>query len=729
MSIFPSSMPYDDVTIIDQSGYVEETVTETPYIPSGPIAFMPFISPRGYGEDNKLMYMNGSKLAKYGNPNLKKYGLSLYLAKRFIEGGGTVLGMRVVPDTFTHAYACIAADVSKATQCKYTALTNSINGKITYYPYFSDGNNEYMFDELYMKKTSDIDTISYVLNGVEKSLPELIESKSGEPATPATKITVNSAGITYTGTLAKTENVVTFTTSGESSKTFTLVTGNALTVKYKKVILGEESTSIDVIKSKFKDSASGITEELKNAKYVLDENDSVTIPLFVVASKGAGKYGNGFKFRIAIDSTQNAAIKTAGESEFCYRFIDSDNNAKLDNPITFSFNDDYMYQNESMCIDEVFDAHTENVTMFKMDDFDTFIKIVEANCCSSDNIKHTITNVNQVDILFGSNMNSDVYYVNTDDEDSINLAVTTGILLTGGSEDNDTFSWKDDPYAEVLAKAYNGEITDLIYDQVRYPYEFIFCPSADANVTAAVHNLTTINRKCTRAHYFVTGTTNDIPATYQEARTARTEIPADSWKEDIIPEWARLTDPYMGRKVFMPSVYFTAYAIPKHWLSKKGKPLAGKLNATWSGFDVGTLIPASSNTNEYILNHDAGLNTMVEDGIGNASMYEQITAQANNSRLSEINNAQVLTNMVRIALRMANDQRWSDLGTEDITNYRKSVEDQINAELPNCFQTLNVIATRESENGAGRNRILCKINVLFKDMFKGVSYEFYILAQ
>ena len=192
MSIFPSSMPYDDVTIIDQSGYVEETVTETPYIPSGPIAFMPFISPRGYGEDNKLMYMNGSKLAKYGNPNLKKYGLSLYLAKRFIEGGGTVLGMRVVPDTFTHAYACIAADVSKATQCKYTALTNSINGKITYYPYFSDGNNEYMFDELYMKKTSDIDTISYVLNGVEKSLPELIESKSGEPTRPATEITVNS---------------------------------------------------------------------------------------------------------------------------------------------------------------------------------------------------------------------------------------------------------------------------------------------------------------------------------------------------------------------------------------------------------------------------------------------------------------------------------------------------------------------------------------------------------
>lgn len=197
----------------------------------------------------------------------------------------------------------------------------------------------------------------------------------------------------------------------------------------------------------------------------------------------------------------------------------------------------------------------------------------------------------------------------------------------------------------------------------------------------------------------------------------------------MVPEWARITDPYTGKKTFMPSVYFNAFSVINHWNKRKGKPLAGRLNAIWTGFDVGTVTPASSNTNEYVLNHNVGLNTMIEDGIGNAELYEQISAQATTSALSEMNNVLVLHEMVKIALRLAKENRWSDLGEEDISTYKSNVESEISDALKGCYERMEVLATRESANGAGRNRILCKINVKFKDIFKGVSYEFYILAQ
>ena len=150
-TVFPSSMPHDSVTIIDQSGYVEETVVESPFIPDGPVAFIPFISPRGYGDDNKLQYMSGSKLSKYGNPNLKKYGLSLYLAKQVINAGGTVLGMRVTTDSYNYANFCVYANVSKAIQVKYQTMYNSINGATTLHPVFVLNGTEYTFDAITIK--------------------------------------------------------------------------------------------------------------------------------------------------------------------------------------------------------------------------------------------------------------------------------------------------------------------------------------------------------------------------------------------------------------------------------------------------------------------------------------------------------------------------------------------------------------------------------------------------
>ena len=715
-TVYPSSMPFDDVKIIDQSGYVEETVVETPYIPEGPVAFMPFISPRGYGDDNKLQYMTASKLAKYGSPNLKKYGLSLYLAKRFADGGGTVLGMRVVPDSWAYANLLVSATVSKRTQCNFQTVYNSINGQSMLHPVFTYGVDgaDYTtyFDELTISDPAKYAEIYY----------------NGKVVENGTKIDIKVDGALTSVTVNIYDNNVTL--DGENVQ-FSLKPQETVVVRYNTSYSNTlHPSSVQSLKDHLKTILDQDSSEVPSTI----GSDEITIPLFAVAAKGAGLYGNAFRVRYTIDTTMNSYNDSVGGTGFFYKFIDSDNNAALDNAISFTFNDDYLYNGESMNIEESFAKYTENVVMVKSDKLDEFRTLIQNTCYSAKNDDgEYITNIENIDLLFGSNTDQSVYYVDRISEDAVDLSLEEGFRLKGGLEETDKtskeFKFSKDIYAEAIANAYNGGITDLIYDHVRYPYQFIFAPSCDEQVVNAIHNLVTVNRKCTRAHYFVTGATTDVPATYQDARAAVKTMPQNSWKEDTIPEWARITDPFTGKKTFMPSVYFTAYAIPRHWNNRKGKPLAGRLNAIWSGFDVGTVTPSSANTNEYVLNHNAGLNTMIEDGIGNAEMYEQITSQATTSRLSEINNAQVLCEMVKIALKQAKAHRWTDLGDTDISEYKNSVEGEISGALNGSYQTMEVVAQRESNNGAGRNRILCKINVLFKDMFKGVSYEFYILAQ
>ena len=704
-TVFPSSMPHDSVTIIDQSGYVEETVVESPFIPDGPVAFIPFISPRGYGDDNKLQYMSGSKLSKYGNPNLKKYGLSLYLAKQVINAGGTVLGMRVTTDSYNYANFCVYANVSKAIQVKYQTMYNSINGATTLHPVFVLNGTEYTFDAITINNPSDITTIADV-DGKVIASGSTVTIKVNGVATDAT-LTI-TAGDTPSASIAVTDG-----------DTYTVVTGNALTVQYAVENATNANSHAAISGAMIKDYAAPADDW---------NGSSVKIPLFYVSAKGAGLFGNAFKGRFTVDDAMNSYADMTGGDAFFYKFIDSDNNAKLDDAIAFTFNDDYVYNSECMSVEEAFAKYTENVTMAKVKGFDDFIKLVAKECCDASNASHKIKDVNLVDILFGSNMDPSVYYVDT--INGKNLSISTGIQFAGGAEETTEFKFDSDPFASVLAKAYNGEISDLIYDHVRYPFQFLFCPSADGDVTSAVHNLATINRKCTSAFYFICGKNGTVvPATYADARAAKSDCPANTYKEFMVPEWARITDPYTGKKTFMPSVYFNAFSVINHWNKRKGKPLAGRLNAIWTGFDVGTVTPASSNTNEYVLNHNVGLNTMIEDGIGNAELYEQISAQATTSALSEMNNVLVLHEMVKIALRLAKENRWSDLGEEDISTYKSNVESEISDALKGCYERMEVLATRESANGAGRNRILCKINVKFKDIFKGVSYEFYILAQ
>ena len=756
--IYPSAMPYDDLVYIDQSEYKETTPLEpTPSIPSGPIAFIPFVSPRGYGEDNKLMYMDSTRLAKYGNPNLKKYGLSLYLAKRFVEGGGSVLGMRLMPDDAKYANVCVYAEVKKADILPYKLeeTGTGFNKRTVYYPLwtktinkktenivvpgieFKDVINE---NGVLISGNLDFDHVNFddtFKTNMLKSLPADLKA----PVTASIYTFKSSDKNEVHFIPVKTEvgdSKITKVTLYECTATPILSGGNEY-----KFRLTEDDESPIVYATLEVDNRVVVTYKCKNSKITTnkpttfditdksDKSDGVeTYPLFIVKAKAKGSFAKDFRFKIVADDAMNSQVP----SYFFYKFSDDENNSKLDGDMTFTFDDDYTYADTCMSIDEVFSEYSANVEMIKckeFEDFKNYIKTnVYGNAVSGDTTVDADAQFNKLDVLFGSNAGDKLVI----DFSGCNLSTNTN--LSGDDLDGkignasfvdfgeETFK---DPFSDLFVKAYSGQTTDLVYEEVRYPYEYLLIPSYDTKVMDAANELVE-SRHITRAYF-----TYPKFSTYAAARVWASANMAKykTFKTSEYVEWAQIKDPYTNKKTMMPSTYFNAYHLPAHWIYNKGKPYAGTRNYRWSGFTVGTLVPSSTNAKEYIDNHNMGINTMIEDGLGYASPYEQITSKQKSgvtSQLCENNNATILMNMARIALRMASNARWTTLSDQEVTTFIADVQDSITRELSGTYKSLVINGERESVNGAGRNRIHCAFYVNFNDLFKGVTYEFYILA-
>jgi hypothetical protein len=191
-------------------------------------------------------------------------------------------------------------------------------------------------------------------------------------------------------------------------------------------------------------------------------------------------------------------------------------------------------------------------------------------------------------------------------------------------------------------------------------------------------------------------------------------------------ESALVRDPYTGKKTMFPASYFNAYAMAVHCANNGfGIPFAGKYY-TWTGFIPGTMTPQTSSLDVLKSEFQNRVNQMFEDGTGIAKPYEQLTTQSLYSQLSELNNVHILKYMIRIALVEAEATRWDFSNTTEISNYQKSVTDAISLDLAGLYDTVTVTCSQESANGAGASRILAQINVTFKNILKGITYQFFI---
>ena len=112
MAKYPIGMPYDDIKVYDQSVY-NETSVQNNYTPQGLVVFQPIISEKGVGKDNELRFITSrEQFEGYGKPNMKKYGLSHYLADNVLKAGANLLTCRLVADNAEAASMLVLARYS-----------------------------------------------------------------------------------------------------------------------------------------------------------------------------------------------------------------------------------------------------------------------------------------------------------------------------------------------------------------------------------------------------------------------------------------------------------------------------------------------------------------------------------------------------------------------------------------------------------------------------------------
>lgn len=730
---WPTSMPYDTMTIYDQTEYVESTsAVDTTTVPSDPIAFIPFVSPKGYGKDEELVFLNSSSITKYGNPDINKYGLSLYLAKQWIEGNGNVLGMRLKAKDATYAHIGIYADIKLIKDFEFKTEVNKDN-KVIYKPYFKpvsgDGDVTTIGDIQYVYGYTDEDE---VVHETDLLLNGKVTDSNGVQTEVSKKYTVikNYDNVTGKFALATVEDPTTAVYVMIENETIQSKIGTKYYDTTEKINDLPIASSKDTLAEKFAEFVSSENavniNTLTGETLELTPNVTYTVPLWMWYSLASGS--NDVFITLEYDTAMENVAETLGYSNRFYKMTTYDGNTEIEPKVSFGLSD-FIYSNQSMYIEDVAIDYLNNIGYIPVG-IEKMYEILDKYVVKDTNVANQ-KSLYGIDFLFGGDKDGYGYSNYRLIENSVDLRNRTnfGGGSLGSFADKDKTK-RENALAEAFVNAYEGKVTDMIFDEIRYPFGFVLQPCAATSVCKAIASLCDA-RESTNAIMYVAPTNKDYSDLYEESRSAKNSTYNDDLYDTSKLAWwsetAIIRDPYTHKRIRMPSVYFNAKAIPRLLtVHGYGTPLAGS-KFYWDGFVVNTLLPKSSNPQEYIENHKVYINTMVEDGKGIANAVEQITSQHRTSQLSEISNSITLRKMCNIALNVAKNKRWSNLGDEEIGSYKSEVEAGITNILGKAYSTLSVTAERETVNGAGRNRVHCKITVSFKALLKGVTYDIYVI--
>lgn len=717
---WPTSMPYDIINIHDQTTYIESNETiDTVTIPSGPIAFIPFISPSGYGNDNELVYLNAGSIGKYGNPDYYKYGLSLYLANQYISGGGSVLGLRLKDSKAMHAHVGIVANIKITTEPTLYENIGDGTSEVTYYPYFQRVEDNVTEEPRYFE-------------GIIYKYPYTDEDGTEQPASvtidPEATIEVNGEQKKLTELYKVDESTLGLKDATTDEPLYSLVTKKVVNSYITTAYLStpEEAGGKEQFETaflKYKDAQSqDIPDGFLDGTTELAEDTQYTIPLFLFYMLPSGN--SNYSIMLEYDSTTESYSKNIGDPERFYKMSTYSGSTEIERKISFSLSE-YIYMNQSMNIEDVVLDYLRNIGYIP-GNLELMYAILDKYVTNPSIFMNDGTSSYGIDLLFGYDKYGNPYnnYKVTSDSIQMGSLIRFRNGSLGDFTSNDEVT-RNNAIRNAFVKAYEGEITDLIFDEVRYPFEIVFQPCDDTVVCDAIQELVEA-RESTIASMYLTPSAK----TYSESRDAKLSTYAKYTTSKMFfhTESAIIRDSYTHKRIRMPAVYFNAKAIPRLITTYGyGTPLAGN-NFYWDGFITNTMLPRSTDKNQYIENHNVWINTMIEDGTGKAFAVEQITSQNTTSALSEINNSITLRKICNTALCMANNARWTDINSDnEVSSFGASLLNTLSIMYSKAYRTLNVTSERESVNGAGSNRIHCRIYISFKSMLKGVTYDIYIV--
>lgn len=489
---------------------------------------------------------------------------------------------------------------------------------------------------------------------------------------------------------------------------------NSLILAHVKVT---DNTSVDVkIKTEPLTLTSTKTvEQLMEAK--LTEADGYqVIPLFVVYSKGRGEYGNDISFRITSDKASNEYSDLAN-----YNFETSINNRgslETEGPYSTSIYPEARYNSQSIYIERMMTRISEYVS----------INACETGIEKLYSVLQPIANAKNVPVTSIDILCKDVTpFVNIDTATDGCIDVTTGIRLTSGTDG----SWSgkfgfDIPTRSGMTKAftdfYTGARDNDILNVLKIAPSYILDAGYPIEVKSAM--VTLLKNRIDINGYFDIGFINTV----SQAVTYMSSFPGVGlWNAQAFAQHGLFLDTENDKEVPVTATLFVARCLPKLYMEfGSHKPMAGETYGIVTGIIPGSLMPKANDLKtEKDPLYKAKLN-YIEEGTDYMMFNTNLTLNTLRSKLSNMNNARMVSEMARLILLLVRKYRYEFTEPQDIAEFVRRGNETI-APYQDKVKSVSYEVTQtpyEAERGILRDKLFVK----FKDIVEKNAVEINILG-
>ena len=366
-----------------------------------------------------------------------------------------------------------------------------------------------------------------------------------------------------------------------------------------------------------------------------------------------------------------------------YRVFEFENTTSEEN-VSITMNPGIKYKNVSYAINKYSMGQLQLGTVEGV--FDAYVaKLAEA-------VGITVDEMKMLDVINGTNCKGVALHGIVIDENSVDLSYDYGISLQSGSNGTQfgDAPFQSENYGPAVAKLFNGEYTDEVYDVDVHKV----CAICDANypkeVKDAIQKFVDFREDCSFFRDLGVGL-DTFDLIYTEAQKYKGSRFSSTYMTSY-----KVVDPYTNRRIDVTMMYDFAPALVNHFVNEMASnPLAGEVN----GFTMDSAIRGTVNyiprktpaVDQKDLLDDARINfATYYEYEGNLVVDSLYTAQDQYTQLSYINNVLAIQEVMRAVRTICPKNRFKFTSANDFSDYAEAVNEVLEF-YKNNFETLNFI--------------------------------------
>lgn len=404
--------------------------------------------------------------------------------------------------------------------------------------------------------------------------------------------------------------------------------------------------------------------------------------LFLIADNGRGASNK--SFRIYPDTTNSKPLS------YVRYFIDVIENGETLETIAFTMDPDIIEKDKNVSMYNAIKIKSKQIRCeFFDDEYAAFANNVSYLTGETSDPKFKYA-----DVLFGTDLNGKAYEnitVDTTTSGAANLSTVFGINLVNGSNGNfgdrpvETKEWE-----MQLVKAFDGSYDDSIYDLDNNRIDAIFDANYPDTVKRAIEELVNFREDCVYFRDMGLGLKS-----LEEIKLKNFDNTKSRYCATYINDY-NIYDPYTRKEINVTICYDLVRLFVKHFIDGRTRPFCGQ--------KYGVVIP-SDNFVEGSLNFfpkhtprvdqfkeldDMRVNYVTYYNGDILTLNSEYTSQTEYTQLSWINNVLAVQEIIKAIRELCPKIRYSFLDGDDLTKYKKDVNDLIITKYAGLFSEFSI---------------------------------------